>query len=252
MSEVKNLFREYIKTQNPKIKERIVSQHYNLVVFISKKFLSRGESLEDLIQVGLVGLLKAFKKYDPENIAEFATYAMPTMVGEIKHYFRDYVRLIKIPRKLHEINNQVKKRIFTFYQHYDRPPTIQELAEKIGVSEEEIILAMEAGASTRTLSLDAPLLSAERNCESTTTSKGSLLDSLGIENIENKIIDRETLKFAISSLLNRREQRIIYMRFYDGLSQKEIADFLELSQMHISRLLKDSIDKLRRYLKKNH
>lgn len=248
MSEVKNLFRKYHAGKDKKLKEKIVGQHYNLVVFIAKKFIGRGESLDDLIQVGLVGLLKAMENYDPDNLAEFATYAMPMIVGEIKHYFRDYARLVKLPRKIHELNSQIKKTIFEFHQNNDRSPTIEELANALNVTEEDVILAMEAGEAAKALSLDSPSFMSERSGEVVTNSKSSLMDSLGIDHIENKIINRETLKFAIANLLNRREQRIIYMRFYDGLSQQEIADFLELSQMHVSRLLKHAIKKLRRYI----
>jgi len=246
----KELFRKYRETEDPKLKEQIVEQHYNLVIYVARKFLGKGESLEDLIQVGMIGLIKAMGNYDPNYNAEFATYAMPMIVGEIKHYFRDHSRLVKLPRRLHELNSQIKKLVFEFHQLKDRSPTIEEIAEELNASEEEVLEAMEAGESSRALSLDAPAFVTERS-GNVVSARSSLIDSLGVDHLESKIIDRETLKYAIANVLNRREQRIIYMRYYDNLSQQEIAQFLELSQMHVSRLIKNAITKLQKYIEKN-
>jgi RNA polymerase sigma-B factor len=251
LSETKDLFEQYRKSEDPAIKDVIVQKHYNLVIHVSKKFLGRGESLEDLIQVGMLGMLKALNNYDPSFNAEFATYAMPMIIGEIKHYFRDYARLVKLPRRIHELNSQVKRIVFEYHQYKDRSPTIAELAEQVGCSEEEVLEAMEAGEATKALSLDAPAFVSERSGEVVTNSRSSLLESLGMNQLESRVLDRETLKYAIANLLNRREQRIIYMRFYDNLSQQEIANYLNLSQMHVSRLLKHAIAKLKKYIVKD-
>ena len=246
----KEIFAEYKKTQDPKLKDLILTKHYNLVIYIARRFLGKGETLDDLIQVGVLGMLKALDNYDPSFNAEFATYAMPMIVGEIKHYFRDHARLVKLPRRLHELNAQIKKLVFEYHQNQDKSPTIAEIAKTLSASEEEVIEAMEAGEVTKALSLDAPSFVSERSGEVVASSKSSLLDSLGVEHMESKIIDRETLKFGIANILNRREQRIIYMRYYDNLSQQEIAEYLQLSQMHVSRILQHSIDKLRKFIKK--
>lgn len=247
----KELFIKYRETNDSQLKEQIVEQHYNLVIYVARKFLGKGEALEDLIQVGIIGLMKAMENYDPSYNAEFATYAMPMIVGEIKHYFRDHARLVKLPRRLHELNAQIKKLVFEFHQFNDRSPTIEEIAQRLNASEEEVLEAMEAGEASRALSLDSPAFVTERSGEVVSDAKASLMDSLGVDHLESKIIDRETLKFAIANILNRREQRIIYMRYYDNLSQYEIATYLRLSQMHVSRLIKSAIDKLGRYIQKN-
>lgn len=248
----KELFREFIRSRDCSLKEQIVSQHYNLVIYVARKFLGKGESLEDLIQVGMIGLLKALENYDPELEAEFATYAMPMIVGELKHYFRDHANLVKLPRRLHELNSQIKKLVFEYHQFKDRSPTIEEIAKELHSTEEEVLEAMEAGASVKPLSLDAPSYMSERSGEVVTNAKSSLIDSICTEGLEERLVDREMLKFAIANVLNRREQRIIYMRYYDNLSQQEIAEYLQLSQMHVSRLLKHGIEKLRKYLYKGY
>jgi RNA polymerase sigma-B factor len=247
----KELFIKFRETEDPKLKDQIVEQHYNLVIYVARKFLGKGEALEDLIQVGIIGLIKSMDNYDPSYNAEFATYAMPMIVGEIKHYFRDHARLVKLPRRLHELNAQIKKLAFEFQQNYDRSPTIEEIAQRLNATEEEVLEAMEAGEASRALSLDSPAFMTDRSGEVVSDARSSLMDSLGVEHLESKIIDRETLKFAIANILNRREQRIIYMRYYDNLSQHEIATYLQLSQMHVSRLIKNAIDKLSRYIQKN-
>jgi RNA polymerase sigma-B factor len=213
--------------------------------------MGKGEALDDLIQVGMIGLIKSMDNYDPSYNAEFATYAMPMIVGEIKHYFRDHARLVKLPRRLHELNSQIKKLVFEFHQNNDRSPTIEEISKELGTTEEEVLEAMEAGEASRALSLDTPAFVTERSGQVVTDAKASLMDSLGVDHLESKIIDRETLKYAIANVLSRREQRIVYMRYYDNLSQHEIATYLRLSQMHVSRLIKSAIDKLSKYIQKN-
>ena len=233
MSENKKLFEAYLESKDPALKERIVERHYNLVVYVARRFMGKGEALDDLIQVGIMGMLKAMDNYDPSLNAELATYAMPMIIGEIKHYFRDHVRLVKLPRRLHEVNAQVKKVVFGFQQDQNRSPSIQEIAQAVGTTEDEVLEAMEAGEVTRALSLDAPSFLSDRSGEVVTTGRASLIDSLGGDTLDTKIIDRETLKYAIANILDRREQRMIYMRYYDNLSQQEMAEYLNLSQMHV-------------------
>ncbi len=252
MSDTKDLFRKYRRQPDAAIKDEIIRLHYNLVIYVARRFIGKGEALDDLIQVGIIGMLKAMENYDPDYNAEFATYAMPMIVGEIKHYFRDYARLVKLPRRLHELNSQIKKVVFEWHQREGKSPTIAEIAGVVDASEDEVVEAMEAGEVTRALSLDAPSFVSERSGEVVTNGKASLIDSLGVDHVENKMLDREAMKFAIANVLNRREQRIIYMRYYDNLSQQEIAQYLDLSQMHVSRLLTHAIDKLRKYILKEN
>ncbi len=250
LSDSKTIVAEYKLTNSQQLKEQIVNEHYNLVVYIARRFMGKGEALDDLIQVGIIGLLKALENFDPSFNAEFATYAMPMIIGEIKHYFRDHARLVKLPRRLHELNSQIKKIVFEYHQANDKSPTIQELAQILETSEDEVIEAMEAGEATKAISLDSPTFVSERSGEVVSDGKSSLIDSLGIDHTESKIIDREALKFAIANVLNRREQRVIYMRYYDNLSQQEIATYLNLSQMHVSRMIQFAVKKLKKFIQK--
>jgi RNA polymerase sigma-B factor len=246
----RELFQEYFNTRNKEVRDQIVDDNLNLVKYIARKFANRGEPLEDIIQVGTMGLMKAIDRYDPHQDIEFATYATPTIVGEIKHFFRDKSHLIKIPRRLHELNSRIKKVIFDITKEEGRSPTIAEISEIVGVSEEEVLESLEAGQAYMTVSLDTPSYVTERTGDTNTSSKSSLMDSVKNHDEEDVAIDRETLRNAISNILNRREQRIIYLRFYDNLSQSEIAQLLNLSQMHVSRLLNHSLEKLRKVIVK--
>lgn len=242
----RELFVEYFNTRNKTIRDRIVDENINLVKYIARKFANRGEPVEDLIQVGTMGLMKAIDRYEPDQEIEFATYATPTVVGEIKHFFRDKSHLIKIPRRLHELNARVKKIIFDVNKEEGRSPTIAQLSEMVGATEEEILESLEAGQASIPVSLDAPAYVTERTGDPNVASRGSLVDSIKNDDEEEMVINKETLRNAITTLLNRREQRIIYLRFYDNLSQNEIAQLLNLSQMHVSRLLNHSLEKLKK------
>ncbi|HAR62276.1 MAG: B/F/G family RNA polymerase sigma-70 factor [Candidatus Margulisiibacteriota bacterium] len=246
----RELFCEYYSTRQKELRDRIVSENLNLVKYIARKFLNRGEPLEDIIQVGTIGLMKAIDRYDPNQDIEFATYATPTIVGEIKHFFRDKSHLIKIPRRLHELNAKVKKVIFDVNKEDGRSPTIAEICQIVGVSEEEVLESLEAGQAYMTVSLDAPSYVTERTGDPSTSSKAALIDNVKKVDEEDVVINKETLRDAIATNLNRREQRIIYLRFYDNLSQNEIAQLLNLSQMHVSRLLNHALEKLKKTMAK--
>lgn len=243
----RELFIEYRNTKSSELKEQLISEHIKLVKYIARKFANRGEPLEDVIQVGTMGLLKAIDRYDPDQEIEFATYATPTIVGEIKHFFRDKTHLIKIPRRLHELYAKIKKTIYEYSRDNGKSPTIEVIAQLVGATEEEVLESLEAGQAYSTISLDAPIHVSERSGDSS-DSKMSLMDSIKKHSVDNYIINRESLRSAIVKSLNRREQRIIYLRFYDNLSQSEIAEHLKLSQMHVSRLLSHSLKKLRDYM----
>ena len=243
----KDLLREYCKTKKPELKKKLILSHLNLVEYIAKKFAFRRDDLEDLIQVGTIGLIKALERYDLKHEVEFTTYATPNIIGEIKHYFRDKSRLVKVPRKLHELNSRVKTFIREYVREHGQSPTISTIALSVDSTEEEILESMEAGQTYETVSLDAPLYQTEK--ESTSTTPISLIDSLGIGAKDEIVLDKECLMQAIASL-NRREQKIIYLRFYDNLTQAEIANLLDMSQMHVSRLLVFTLKKLSKALKK--
>lgn len=241
---VEALFQEWKRTRDPELRERLIHQHLNLVRFLARKFASKGEPLEDLIQVGTVGLINAVDRFDPERGVRFATYATPTVVGEIKRYFRDHGWAIKVPRHLQELNLAANKAMENLTHTLDRSPTVKEIAAAISASEEETLEALELGHLYEPVSLEREMGSDETETEVT------LSDYLGQEDIS---LERLALKQRLEQAVNRlseRERSIIDLRFYRGLPQTEVAKRLGISQMHVSRLQNRALARLRQMIAK--
>jgi RNA polymerase sigma-B factor len=242
---VRQLFQEYGRTHDPSIRDELVVMHMNLVKFIAAKFANRGEALDDLQQVGSLGLIKAIERYNLDLGAEFTTYATPTIIGEIKRYFRDKAWAFKVPRRLQELKVAVSRITENLTNQLGRAPTIHEVAETLKISDEEVLEAQELGQVYNLLSLNTEIESDEDKKVS------NLLDYLGrsdlqIENVENQVV----LERAFSNLTGR-ERLVIYLRFYQSLSQSETAKILDISQMHVSRLQSKALQKLKDMLSEN-
>ena len=210
----------------------------NLVYSLARRFANRGEPLDDLVQVASMGLLKAIDRFDSGRNVQFTTYAVPTIVGELRRYFRDRSSTIRLPRGLRERSHTLNMAIQNFSQEYGRSPNIAEIAAAVGITEEEVIEGLEGAEATNVASLD------------TTTDDGdlSLLDIIGGEDKTMRLLDeRMSLAGAMSSL-DSRGQNLLYLRFIEGLSQTEIAERLDISQMHVSRLLRRTLKLLRQDL----
>ena len=230
-------------TQYDPLRDELVVAHLNLVRYLASKFANRGESLEDLVQVGTVGLIKAIDRFDLERGVEFTTYATPTIVGEIKRYFRDKGWAVKVPRRLQELNLSVNRAIEKLTIQFGRSPTVAELAERLKASEEEILEAQELGQAYNLLSLDTEL-----NGDGDKKSQ-TLADYVGQNDSALELLeDRANLERAFE-VLSGRERVILYLRFYESVSQTEIAKRLNVSQMHVSRLQQKALEKLRVFLK---
>ena len=206
------------------------------------KFRYSGEPMEDLEQVGRVGLLKAAAKYDPELGTNFAAYATPVIVGEIKNYFRDHGWAVRIPRKLQSQKLAVGRAVDILNQELGRSPTVNEIAQATGFSEDEVYQTFEVELYGKPVSLDTEYDSGESDETST------ILDYLGnvdpeLEALPNKLDLARGLGY-----LNEREKAIIYMYYYQDLSQTGIAKKLALSQMYVSRLQRGAISKLKKEL----
>jgi len=239
---VETLFQEWKRTRQPDLRERLIHQHLNLVRFLARKFASKGEPLEDLIQVGTIGLINAVDRFDAERGVRFATYATPTIVGEIKRYFRDHGWAIKVPRHLQELNLAAGKAMENLTHTLKRSPTVKEIAGAIGASEEEALEALELGHLYEPVSLEGEMGSEETETEAT------LSDYLGQEDISlERLALKQRLDQAVSRL-SERERSIIDLRFYRGLPQTEVAKRLGISQMHVSRLQNRALSRLRQML----
>ncbi len=239
---VHELFDAYARTRDPAIRDELVAMHMNLVRFIAAKFSNRGESIEDLQQVGALGLIKAIERFNVAVGAELTTYATPTIIGEIKRYFRDKAWALKVPRRLQELKVSVMRVTENLTNNLGRAPTIHEVAEVLKLSDEEVLEAHELGQAYNLLSLNTEIESDEDKKVS------NLLDYLGradlqIENVENRVVLERAFEH-----LSKRERLVIYLRFYESLSQSETARILGISQMHVSRLQGKALSKLKTVL----
>ncbi len=226
-----------------RLRDELVVGHLRLVRFLAAKFVNRGEPLDDLIQVGTVGLIKAIDRYDLDRGVEFTTYATPTIVGEIKRYFRDKGWALKVPRRLQELNAAVVRAVERLSIERGRSPLVGELAEHLGASVEEIVEAQELSHAYNLASLDADIGSDDDPRSAT------ISDRIGANDSELELLeDRANLERAMLAL-NGRERAVVYWRFFESLSQTEIAKRLHCSQMHVSRLQAKALEKLRTVLK---
>ena len=240
--ETGQLFRNYIDTRNPKTRDQLVVMHQNLVRFLAGKFANRGEPLEDLVQVGVIGLINAVDRFDPERGTKFSTYATPTIVGEIRRHFRDKAWSLKVPRRLQELNLAANKAAEELSQRLGHPPTVQEIAGEVGTSEEETLEAIELGNAYDTVSLDSKLVHEGESSPLTLAEFVGDLDA-SLQSIESY----GDLTQAIDSL-DSREKAIIYYRFFRDMSQTEVAKRLNISQMHVSRLQQKALKRLKELL----
>jgi len=224
-------------------RDELVHLHLPLVEHCARRFRNRGEPFEDLVQVGTIGLLKSIDRFDLERAVEFSTYATPTIIGEIKRYFRDKGWAIRVPRRLQELRMQIGAATAELTQSLGRSPTPRELAGAIGCSVEEIVEGIESSNAYSTLSLDAT--------DDSEDGGGSMLDAIGVmdENLEHVEI-RESLKPLLDAL-EPREKKILLLRFFKNRTQTQIAEEIGVSQMHVSRLLTRTLDQLRTSLQQS-
>jgi RNA polymerase sigma-B factor len=236
---IKQLFQVLRETGDQQVRDELISLNIHLVEYLARKFSNRGEPLEDLLQVGFIGLIKAIDRYDLDRGVEFSTYATPTIVGELKRYFRDKGWAIRVPRRLQMRDVELNQAIDHLTQVLHRSPTLQEVARYLDISLEEVVEILESSYATNYLSLDNIYMNDQED-------RGfCLMDYLGDEDNDFSLAeDRDTLAKLISHLTDR-EQKVIYMRFFRGMTQIEIARELDISQMHVSRLLRKILEKLR-------
>jgi RNA polymerase sigma-B factor len=225
-------------------RDDLVRLHLPLVEHCARRFRNRGEPAEDLVQVGTIGLIKSIDRFDHDRGVEFSTYATPTIIGEIKRYFRDKGWAIRVPRRLQELRMQIGATTSELTQELGRSPTPREVAARIGCSVEDVIEGIESGNAYSTLSLDA-------TDDSGDESALSMLDMLGLDDADLEQVEiRESIKPLLVAL-PAREKRILLLRFFRNKTQAEIAAEIGVSQMHVSRLLSRTLEELRRSLQES-
>lgn len=223
------------------VRDELVTLHLPLVHHLARRYRDRGESLEDLVQIGTVGLIKSVDRFDPDKGVEFSTYASPTIIGEIKRHFRDHTWAVRVPRRLQELTAAVTATTDALTRQLGRSPTVREIAESLGVSTDDVLEALEARQAYSATSLDAGR-SGDPDQPST------LADTLGMDDVAlDAVEDREALRPLLAAL-PERERAIIVKRFVQNKSQTQIAQEMGISQMHVSRLLAKTLGELRRGL----
>ncbi len=237
----RQLLVRYHKENDRGARERVIQEQLPLVEFLARKFAGRGEPLDDLVQVGSMGLIKAVDRFDVDRNIEFSTYATPNILGEIKRYFRDKGWAMRVPRGLQELRQSARDAIREETVKTGRSPTVGELAEKLDADEESVAEALTLGRAYNTASLDAPIN--QDDSESDTIVDLQADENSPIEGLEDRIL----LQRAMESLKGQ-QQTILKLRFNEGKTQTEIAGQIGVSQMHVSRLLRRALEDLRREL----
>ncbi|MFE4751174.1 MULTISPECIES: RNA polymerase sigma factor SigF [Streptomyces] len=222
------------------VRNTLVELNLALVKFAASRFRSRSEPMEDIIQVGTIGLIKAIDRFELSRGVEFPTFAMPTIIGEIKRFFRDTSWSVRVPRRLQELRLDLAKAGDELAQQLDRAPTVGELAERLGITNDEVVEGMAASNAYTASSLDAQ--------PEEDDSEGALADRIGYEDHDLEGIEYvESLKPLIAELPSR-DRQILSLRFVANMTQSEIGDELGISQMHVSRLLSRTLVRLRKGL----
>ena len=215
----------------------LVELHLQLVEHLARRFAGRGEPLDDLVQVGTIGLIKSVDRFDSDRGVEFSTYATPTIVGEIKRHFRDKGWAVRVPRRLQERRLALSTATEELAHQLRRAPTVAEIAARIGVSEEEVLEGLESANAYSTVSLDAGSDSGEGSL--------AVLETIGVDDEAlDGVVYRETLRPLLAQL-GPRERQILLLRFFRNMTQSQIADEIGISQMHVSRLLARTLTELR-------
>ncbi|GAA4533811.1 SigB/SigF/SigG family RNA polymerase sigma factor [Amycolatopsis samaneae] len=220
-----------------RLRHRLIEEHLPIAEHIARRFSGRGEPREDLVQVARLGLVNAVDRFDPERKNEFLSFAIPTVMGEVRRYFRDASWSLRVPRRLKELHLALSQATTTLTQRRGRAPTATELAEHLGIGVDEVTEALIAGNAYQTTSTDRPVHDEPE--------AALLADTLGEEDAAlEKVENCEALR-PLLQRLPRRERSILVMRFFGNMTQSAIAERVGLSQMHVSRLLSQTLSTLR-------
>lgn len=244
--EIKDLFKEYKETGDKKIRETLIEEHLYIAEILAKKYLNRGMEYDDLFQVASMGLIFAVDRFDVDMGYEFSSFATPTIIGEIKKHFRDKGWTIRVPRRIQELSQKINSATITLSQNLQRTPRIQDLVDYLGVSEDEIMEAMEVSQVYSPQSLDATIDSSDED------GGFNLSDLVGIE--DDNYTDVDFLDFVDNVVegFTEVEKIILNYRYFDRKTQAAIAEELDVSQMTVSRMEKKIVEKFKKELKNTY
>ncbi|MBO8164059.1 MAG: RNA polymerase sigma factor SigB [Brevibacillus sp.] len=241
--EIYQLLAAYQKDYNKEIQNILFAHYRHLVESLASRFSRGQEPQEDLVQVGMIGLLAAFRRYNTSYGRSFESFAIPTVVGEIKRYIRDKTWSVYVPRRIKELGPKIKKAVDELTVQLQRSPQIADIARYMNVSEEEVLETMEMGRNYQSLSINSEI---ETDTDGSTI---TLLDLIGSEEAGYSNIEDEITLSKALQVLTPREKAIIHLTYYENLSQKQAGDVLGISQMHVSRLQRRALMKLREALR---
>jgi RNA polymerase sigma-B factor len=227
----------FARLPDPGARDEIAVRFVPFAEYLARRFAGRGEPLDDLNQVANVGLLNAIDRFDPSRNVRFSTFAAATIVGELKRHFRDKGWALRVPRRMQELAVRINQVLPELTQRFGRSPTIPELAEHLDVSADDIVEATEAVQAYSTTSLDAPIGGEGR----------APVESIGAEDPSLELLEEWSSLAPAVAELSPRDRRVLYLRFFRGLTQSEIAQDIGVSQMHVSRILAQTLEKLRRH-----
>ncbi|HZQ66637.1 MAG TPA: SigB/SigF/SigG family RNA polymerase sigma factor [Gaiellaceae bacterium] len=234
----RDLLRAYHEGGDLAAREQLIERYMSLVRSLARRYSYRGEQLDDLVQIGAIGLIKAIDRFDLSRGVELTTYATPNIIGEIKRHFRDRGWSVRVPRGLQELNVQLSRLVEELTVQLERSPTITELSKAANVEEEEVLEALESGRAYSSLSLSVGASSGDDD-------EIDPLEAIGTEEHQYEVSeDRAVLEPGFRAL-DTRERKILHLRFFEGLTQSQIAQQIGISQMHVSRLIRRSLEKIR-------
>ena len=230
----RQLLRRWRDHADEQARSELVERTLPLARTLARRYANKGEALDDLEQVAALGLVKAIERFDLDREVRFTTYAVPTIAGEIKRHFRDRGWMVRVPREVQELSARLSITRERLTRELGRSPTVPELARAAGAGIEQVLEALGAADAYRALSLDEPLADGL-----------GPLDSLGSDDAGFERVEQRHLLRSGMTRLPAREREILHLRFYEGLTQREIAGRIGVSQMHVSRLIRRSIEALR-------
>jgi RNA polymerase sigma-B factor len=234
----RTLLRRYHEEGDSAAREQLIERYMSLVRSLARRYANRGESLDDLVQIGAIGLIKAVDRFELDRGVELTTYATPNIIGEIKRHFRDKGWAVRVPRGLQELSVQLSRLVEQLTVQLGRSPTIAEIAEAADVEEEAVLEALESGRAYTSVSLSSSGGYEDEN-------DLDPLETIGSEEHQYQVSEDRAVLAPGFEALDERERRILHLRFFEGLTQSQIAQQVGISQMHVSRLIRRSLEKIR-------
>jgi RNA polymerase sigma-B factor len=237
--DVRARFERYRSTGDPAVRNALVGDHRWIAHHCARRFARRGEPLDDLVQVAQLGLLKAVERFDPSYGVLFPTFAMPTVLGELRRHFRDHTWPVRVPRRVKELYLELSATVELLGHDLGRPPSIEEIAREMQCTTDEVLEGLEAGTAYRTASLATPGDSVDEEDGASETV------TVGTADAELASADSRMSVHDVMRTLPHRDRTVLYLRFFDGCTQSEIARRIGVSQVHVSRIIRSTLGRMR-------